>query len=316
MLLLCNLTAGITVDKRQDHPVVGRFAPSPTGALHTGSLVAAVGSYLMAKQAGGRWLLRLDDLDKQRQVPGMADDIMRTLESFGLLWDGKVACQSRHLEAYRQAFEALQQKGVIYPCYCSRKEIAGSASAPHHEDDCIPYPGTCRGGISGGVKGASSVRSWRVIVPEEEICFSDLRKGRICQKLPIISGDFVLKRGNGEFAYQLAVVVDDYLTGVNQVVRGEDLLVSTPRQIYLQRLLGFPQPDYCHLPLVAGPDGSKLSKRDHLVSHQLGNVAGREQSLLVTALRFLSLTPPTELWGDSCGTILQWSVTHFHPLRP
>lgn len=303
------MTAGNSVGIKPDHGVVGRFAPSPTGALHTGSLVAAVGSYLMAKSAGGRWLLRLDDLDAQRQVPGMADDIMVTLESFGLFWDGEVARQSRTLTEYQRAFEALQQLNVVYPCGCSRKEISRSASAPHTEDDCIPYPGSCRGGM----KADSAIRSWRVRVPEEEICFSDLRKGRFCQTLPAVSGDFVLRRGDGEFAYQLAVVVDDHLAGVNQVVRGEDLLSSTPRQIYLQRLLGYPQPDYCHLPLVTGPDGSKLSKRDHLISRQSGNTAGRERELLLAALRFLGLNPPPELAGYPCGAILEWGVVNFEP---
>ncbi|MBW4056471.1 MAG: tRNA glutamyl-Q(34) synthetase GluQRS [Proteobacteria bacterium] len=299
------------MDSRSDHHVVGRFAPSPTGALHTGSLVAAVGSYLMAKQAGGRWVLRLDDLDTSRQVPGMADDIMRTLESFGLLWDGEVACQSRHQEEYQHVFAALLQAGVVYPCGCSRKEIARSASAPHVEDDCIPYPGSCRWGM----KADSVIRSWRVRVPEEEICFSDIRKGRICQRLPATSGDFVLRRSDGAFAYQLAVVVDDYLAGVNQVVRGEDLLGSTPRQIYLQRLLGYPQPDYCHLPLVVGPDGSKLSKRDHLISHQLGTVIGRESALLLAVLRFLGQDPPQKLAEYPCTAILEWGVAHWHLLQ-
>lgn len=299
------------MEDRHDHRVVGRFAPSPTGALHIGSLVAAVGSYLMAKQAGGRWLLRLDDLDRRRQVPGMADDIMRTLESFGLLWDGEVAWQSRHLDEYLRAFEALQQMGIIYPCFCSRKEIARSASAPHLDDDCIPYPGRCRVGGKSGL----AIRSWRIRVPEIEVRFDDLHKGRICQALAAVSGDFVLRRGDGEFAYQLAVVVDDYLTGVNQVARGEDLLASTPRQIYLQRLLGVPQPDYCHLPLVVGPNGSKLSKRDNLISHQLGNIAGREQSLLLDVLRFLGQNPPQELAGYPCLAILEWGVTNFEPLR-
>ena len=294
-----------------DRHIVGRFAPSPTGALHIGSLVAAVGSYLMAKQVGGRWLLRLDDLDAQRQVPGMADDIMRTLESFGLLWDGEVNRQSRHLKEYQLFFETQQQVGMVYPCGCSRKEIARSASAPHADDDCIPYPGSCRGGMKVG----SAVRSWRVRVPEEEICFSDLRKGPVCQNLAVVCGDFILKRGDGEFAYQLAVAVDDYLAGVNQVVRGDDLLASTPRQIYLQRLFGFPEPVYCHLPLVVGPGGSKLSKRDHLISHQLGNTAGREQELLIKVLFFLGQNPPQELAGCSCGDILDWSVTHFKPLQ-
>ncbi|MFA7404462.1 MAG: tRNA glutamyl-Q(34) synthetase GluQRS [Pelobacteraceae bacterium] len=294
-----------------ERQVVGRFAPSPTGALHTGSLVAAVGSYLMAKHAGGRWLLRLDDLDTQRQVPGMADDIMWTLEAFGLFWDGEVERQSGHLDEYERVFASLRQLGVVYPCGCSRKEIARSASAPHLEDDCIAYPGTCQEGM----KADSIIRSWRVRVPEEEICFSDLRKSRLCQALPAVSGDFVLRRGDGEFAYQLAVVVDDYLAGVNQVVRGEDLFASTPRQVYLQRLLGFPQPDYCHLPLVAGPDGAKLSKRNNLISRQLGSVSGREPSLLLAVLRFLGQSPLPELGGCSCSDILEWGVEHFEPRR-
>lgn len=291
--------------------ITGRFAPSPTGALHTGSLVAAVGSYLMAKQAGGRWLLRLDDLDTQRQMPGMADDIMRTLESFGLFWDGEVTRQSGHQEQYQQCFEVLQHAGMVYPCGCSRKEIARSGSAPHAGDDCIPYPGTCRDGM----KADSAVRSWRVRVPDEEICFEDLRRGSLCQKLAVVSGDVILRRGDGEFAYQLAVVVDDYLTGVNQVVRGEDLLGSTPRQIYLQRLLGFPHPLYCHLPLVYGPDGSKLSKRDNLISSQCGNVSGRESSLLLAALRMLGQTPLPELAGYSCSDILDWGIRNFKQLH-
>jgi glutamyl-Q tRNA(Asp) synthetase len=293
-----------------DPHIVGRFAPSPTGALHTGSLVAAVGSYMMAKRAGGRWLLRLDDLDTPRQKTGMADDIMRTLESFGLFWDGKPASQSRNIKEYEQAFSLMQQSGVIYPCYCSRKEIARSSSAPHPDDYCIPYKGSCRG----KVKTDSEVRSWRVRVTNEEICFTDLRKGHICQKLSAVSGDFILRRGNGEFAYQLAVVVDDYLAGVNQVVRGEDLLASTSRQIFLQRLLCLPQQEYCHLPLVVGPGGTKLSKRDHLVSHGLGTVKGREGELLLAVLRFLGQKPPSEFSGCSCDSILQWGISHFEPL--
>lgn len=291
------------------NPIVGRFAPSPTGALHTGSLVAAVGSYLMAKHAGGRWLLRLDDLDAPRQVPGMADDIMRTLESFGLLWDGEVARQSGNLEAYEHAFAELRQAGVIYPCGCSRKEIALSASAPHLDDDCIPYSGACRGGMKPG----APVRSWRVRVPDGEICFDDLRKGRQCQVLSHVSGDFAVRRGDGAFAYQLAVVVDDSLAGVTQVVRGDDLLGSTPRQIFLQSLLRMPQPDYCHLPLVAGPDGAKLSKRDNLVSHQLGVAAGTDRKLLLAVLRFLGQSPPADLVCSTCREILGWGVARFAP---
>ena len=286
---------------------MGRFAPSPTGALHTGSLVAALGSWLLAKSAGGRWLLRMDDLDTPRQVAGMADDFQRTLECFGLLWDGEISWQSHYREAYRQAFEQLQQLGYVYPCCCSRKEIAQTASAPHPDDDAIPYPGTCRGGMRSG----PTVRSWRLHVTDDQLCFDDLRRGAVCQNLRQSCGDFALRRGDGEFAYQLAVVVDDALTGVNQVVRGDDLLPSTPRQIYLQRLLGLPQPAYCHLPLVTGPGGEKLSKRDHLVSRHLGTYSGQEGALLLAMLRFLGQTPPPELVGAGCGEILRWGVIHF-----
>jgi glutamyl-Q tRNA(Asp) synthetase len=295
------------------HPntITGRFAPAPTGALHTGSLVAAVGSWLMARSAGGRWLLRMDDLDTPRQVAGMADDILRTLEGFGLEWDGEITWQSRNREAYCQAFAQLRQQGWIYPCGCSRKEIAQAASAPHAEDDCLAYPGTCRAGMRPG----APVRSWRVRVTDDELCFDDLRRGRVCQNLWQSCGDFALRRGDGEFAYQLAVVVDDALTGVNQVVRGDDLLSSTPRQIHLQRLLGLPQPRYCHLPLVCGPGGAKLSKRDNLVSQQLGGDKDREGVLLRRILTFLGQEPPQGLQGAPCREILRWGVDNFDVAR-
>ncbi len=252
-------------------------------------------------------MLRIDDLDAPRQAVGMVDDIMRTLETFGLFWDGEVSWQSRHKQAYLQAFEKLNQQELLYPCGCSRKEIAQASSAPHPDDDCLPYPGTCRNGI----RNNSVVRSWRVRVPNDEVCFDDLRRGRICQKLGDRCGDFALRRGDGEFAYQLAVVVDDFMTGVTQVVRGDDLLSSTPRQIYLQRLLGLPQPDYCHLPLVTGAGGGKLSKRENLVSYQLGNWIGREGALLLVVLRFLGQLPPVELAGAGCMDILGWAIAHF-----
>jgi glutamyl-Q tRNA(Asp) synthetase len=291
----------------ESNRIVGRFAPSPTGALHTGSLVAAVGSWLMAKSAGGRWLLRMDDLDTPRLVTGMADDVQRTLEGFGLQWDGEVTWQSRHRDAYRQAFEQLLQLGLIYPCGCSRKELAQAASAPHQEDDCLAYPGTCRDGMRPGAQ----VRSWRVRVTDDELCIDDRRRGRVCQNLRQGCGDFALRRGDGEFAYQLAVVVDDALTGVNQVVRGDDLLSSTPRQVYLQRLLELPQPRYCHLPLVSGPGGEKLSKRDNLVSHLLGGGKGKEGVLLWSVLKFLGQAPPQGLMGAPCRELLQWGLGHF-----
>ena len=288
-------------------PLTGRFAPSPTGRLHIGSLVAAVGSWLAARSGGGRWLLRIDDLDTPRQVTGMDDDIMATLEAFGLYWDGAVSRQSSNLEAYQEAFEQLKKQGMIYPCGCSRKEIAQAASAPHNDSDGIPYPGTCRNGMPAG----ATVRSYRMRTSAAEIYFRDLRRGEVCQNLAEQCGDFVVKRGDGVFSYQLAVVIDDGLGGVTQVVRGDDLLPSTGRQILIQQLLGLPRPDYCHLPLVTGPGGSKLSKRDNLVSSGLGCLTGNKEQLLVDILDFLRQLPPRELARETCQTILAWGIEQF-----
>ncbi len=287
--------------------ITGRFAPSPTGLLHTGSLVAAVGSWLMSKSMGGRWLLRIDDLDAPRLKPETVDHILRTLEAFSLTWDGEISWQSRHLQEYFAAFETLKQKGLIFACGCSRKEIAQTASAPHQEDDCLAYPGTCRNGLRSG----TVMRSWRIRVPDEEICFNDLRLGAICQNLTRTCGDIVLRRADNVFSYQLAVVVDDYLTGVNQVVRGDDLLSSTPRQIFIQQALGLSQPEYCHLPLVTGPDGTKLSKRDNLVTVSAGDIQTDRSRLLFSILDFLGQQPPPELKGVHCSEQLEWGIGNF-----
>lgn len=285
--------------------VVGRFAPSPTGPLHTGSLVAAVGSWLMARSTGGKWLLRIDDLDGPRCRREFEDDILQSLERFGLCWDSQITRQSDNNEAYRDAFELLLKQGAVYPCSCSRAEIAGSASAPHPGEE-IPYPGTCRNGLAVG----REPRAWRLRTTGVQIAFDDLRHGSIATALDR-SGDFVVKRAEGFFAYQLAVVVDDHLTGVNQVVRGDDLLDSTPRQVWLHQLLGWPLPAYCHLPLVTAPDGGKLSKRDNTVSLADGRMAGKESELLVRALGFLGLAAPDALRGADCAELLCWAQTAF-----
>lgn len=281
--------------------VVGRFAPSPTGPLHIGSLVAAVGSWLMARRAGGQWLLRIDDLDATRCRQEFEDDMLRTLERFGLLWDGKITRQSDNKAAYSEAFEQLQKLGAVYPCGCSRAEIARSASAPHPGEE-IPYPGSCRNGLPSG----REIRSWRLRTLEKSISFDDIRHGRITTELDK-TGDFVVKRAEGFFAYQLAVVVDDYLTGVNQVVRGDDLLDSTPRQVLLHQLLGWPLPVYCHLPLVTGAGGLKLSKRDNLVSLAAGLKDVEESQLLCQSVEFLGMCVPRELLGGSCAELLGWA---------
>lgn len=288
--------------------VVGRFAPSPTGPLHLGSLVTAVGSYLMAKIHNGKWLLRIEDLDLPRQVPGAADDIIATLEMFGFEWDGDIMYQSRRLDRYRAALDALLEKGLAYACGCTRSEILRIASAPALGDDALVYPGVCREGLPEG----KTERAYRVKVYDELVAFEDGIAGLFAQTLSSSCGDFVVQRADGPFAYHLAVVVDDNDAGVSQVVRGADLLTSTPRQIYLQKLLGYPIPSYYHLPLVTGLDGSKLSKRDNAVSLCDGwDVKRARGELLVGALRFLGQTPPKELSNAFPQEIFQWAIAHF-----
>lgn len=286
-------------------PIVGRFAPSPTGPLHLGSLAAALGSWLFARSAGGQWLLRIDDLDTPRVVPGMADDIMKTLELLGLEWDGEPLWQSRRGGVYAEALAALEQKGAVYGCGCSRGDIARIATAPHGIADELVYPGTCRQGI----RENRAARSVRVRVPDREISFVDGIFGRVSQRLPEVCGDFVIKRADGLFAYHLATVVDDAGSGVNQVVRGADLLLSTPRQIFLQTLLGFARPSYFHLPLVIDPSGAKLSKRDNAVSLAGGgnDLLKEPGMLMLQALAFLGQdvycmdqqAPPAEILAES-----------------
>jgi len=236
--------------------VVGRFAPSPTGPLHFGSLVAAVGSWLFARAGGGRWLVRIEDLDIPRMVRGAEEEILEALRRYGLQWDGEVVRQSHRTLLYDAALAKLRDRGLAYDCACSRSDIRRAASAPLGEEQI--YPGTCRNGLPGG----KMPRAIRFRAPQEVIGFDDIIEGHIEENVARQTGDFVIKRADGPYAYQLAVVVDDAEQGVTQVVRGGDLLSSTARQIALQRALGLPTPTYAHLPLIVGPDGSKLGKRD------------------------------------------------------
>lgn len=238
-------------------PYVGRFAPSPTGPLHAGSLVAAVASYLDARYHDGIWLVRIEDIDEGRTVAGAAEGILALLGALGMHADGEIVWQSRRKHLYQAAAERIAQD--TYPCGCNRREIADSrlGFAP---DGAAIYPGTCRHGLGPG----RTMRSLRVRVPEtgqDRITFIDRFASNITQHLTSDSGDFVLKRADGFWAYQLAVVVDDWEQGVTDVVRGADLLDSTPRQIYLQRLLGAPTPRYLHVPVVRNANGEKLSKQ-------------------------------------------------------
>lgn len=235
---------------------IGRFAPSPTGPLHLGSLVAAVGSCLFARAEGGHWLVRMEDLDTPRVVPGSAEEILGALRRYGLTWDGEVVWQSQRIALYERALATLRERGLAYDCACSRAELQRAASAPLGAEPV--YPGTCREGLPPG----RVARAVRFRVPPGVVAFDDVIRGHVEEDVATTTGDFVIKRADGVFAYQLAVVVDDAEQGVTQVVRGGDLLSSTPRQIALQRALGLATPSYAHLPLVLGPDGTKLGKRD------------------------------------------------------
>ncbi len=226
----------------------GRFAPSPTGPLHFGSLVAAVGSYVRARAEGGAWLVRMEDLDPPREVPGAAQDILATLTAFGMYADEPVVFQSRREAAYRDAFEQLRESGEIFPCWCSRADLETQGGL--HLGACVAAPDPAR------------TPAWRVRVPERRIEFTDLLQGPQTQHLARAAGDFVVRRVEGWYAYQLAVVVDDATADITEIVRGSDLLDSTPRQIHLQQLLGLPTPAYLHLPLALDAQGRKLSKSD------------------------------------------------------
>ena len=283
-------------------PYHGRFAPSPTGPLHFGSLVAAVGSYLEARSRGGEWLLRIEDIDAPRTVPGAADGILRTLEAFGFEWDGEVVVQSRRHDLYHAALMRLQLAGDVYPCACSRSEIA-AATTRKSVDGGLLYPGTCRTGLAEG----KAARAWRMRVPDREFCFVDGIQGEAQQNLARDVGDFVLFRADGLFAYQLAVVVDDALQGINAVVRGVDLLDSTARQMWLQERLGLPTPTYAHLPVVVNAAGEKLSKQTQAaaIDPSAGNAA------LIAALRFLGHPAPAELAGAPRPELWDWATRHW-----
>lgn len=251
----------------------GRFAPSPTGPLHFGSLVAAVGSYLDAKSRGGEWLVRIEDIDIPRNAPGAADAILRTLERYGFEWDGPVVYQTSRFDAYRQALESLKRAGAAFPCACTRRE-AGDG----------PYPGICRDGLPPG----RDTRAWRLRTGTEPVRFRDRRLGEFTEQLSETCGDFVLLRADGYWAYQLAVVVDDAWQGITDVVRGEDLLDSTARQIFLQRALVAATPSYLHLPIARDANGDKLSKQTKAPALDEQHPVPE----LARAMRFLGFDPP------------------------
>ncbi|SCZ49349.1 tRNA glutamyl-Q(34) synthetase GluQRS [Thiohalomonas denitrificans] len=282
---------------------IGRFAPSPSGPLHFGSLVAAVGSFLQARSQDGLWLVRMEDVDRPREVPGAADAILRSLEAFGLYWDGEVVYQSRRDEAYRAALRELERLGVAYGCVCSRKEVAAAIAASGGTPGV--YPGSCRTAAPAGRRA----RTIRVNVAGQHIRFEDRLQGVFSQELERDVGDFVVRRADGLFAYQLAVVVDDAEQGVTEVVRGSDLLDSTPRQIYLQQMLGVPTPRYLHLPVVVNAAGEKLSKQTFAGPLD----PATPLPALVRALSFLGQHPPAELLRVSLEEFWHWAIEQWEP---
>ncbi|MGB4812176.1 MAG: tRNA glutamyl-Q(34) synthetase GluQRS [Methylophilaceae bacterium] len=282
-------------------PYIGRFAPSPTGPLHFGSLIAAVASYCDAKANQGQWLVRMEDLDKPREMQGAADTILHQLSAFGFMWDDNVIYQSQRAEFYEEALQTLQKHQQIYSCTCSRKEIVDSAIATGTEGSI--YPKTC---LINPPK-YSNHAAYRLAVPDTNIIFMDAIQGEIKQNLARDIGDFVLKRADGLFAYQLAVVVDDALQNITHIVRGADLLASTPRQIYLQQLLNFSTPHYAHVPVAVNTAGEKLSKQTFAKPIELGFAS----ALLTKALLFLGQKPPADLVHSSLIDIWQWAIANW-----
>lgn len=285
-------------------PYVGRFAPSPTGPLHFGSLIAALGSCLEARHHGGQWLLRIEDVDAPRTVPGASDTILRQLDAFGFTWDGDVLYQHTRTGLYRDALNQLIHDGKAFACACTRRELADSALAP---DGSRRYPGTCRYGLRPG----QTARAWRLRASDGTVRWHDAIQGEQAEDVAREVGDFVLLRADGQFAYQLAVVVDDACQGVTHVVRGADLLGSTARQIALHAALALPLPHYAHLPVATTPAGEKLSKQTLAQAID----PARPTQTLYDALVFLGQQPPAALREDALPSLWAWSLANWSLAR-
>ena len=275
--------------------VVGRFAPSPTGRMHAGNIFAALMSWLVVKAQGGRIVLRIEDLDRERSKSSYADQVMRDFELLGLTWDDGPFYQQGRDEAYKRAFDVLAEKGLVYPCFCTRADLH-AASAPHRGEKLV-YPGTCRNLTKSEVDKRSISRNpaWRIRVSPDTYQLVDLVQGPFSQNLETDCGDFVVRRSDGLFAYQLASVVDDAEQGVNCIVRGMDLLVSTPQQMYLQDMLGFEHCTYAHVPLVVGERDRRLSKRDRDAAlDELMNAYGTPEGVIGHIAYICGLAPEDE----------------------
>lgn len=282
------------------HSYRGRFAPSPTGPLHIGSLLSAVGSYLQAKSQNGKWLVRIEDLDPPREVKGASSDILKTLEAFGLYWDEEVIYQSKQHHHYRDALEQLTSKRLLYPCSCSRKQIQEASNLGKIG---YIYPGLCRNGLL----TTKERNAQRLISEDIQITFEDKIQGLVCQNIYQDVGDIVLLRADGFYAYHLAVVVDDYRQNITEVVRGYDLINCTPIQRYLQQCLAYSTPTYAHLPIIIDKNGEKLSKQTGAEAVSFTHI----ESTLFKLLALLGQNPPLELNDGTVCEILNWAVKNW-----
>ncbi len=279
---------------------IGRFAPSPTGPLHFGSLVAAVSSFAQARAHQGQWLVRIEDVDLLRCDTTSTTLILNTLAAYGMHWDDEIIYQSQRDDAYQTALDILKNKNLSYGCACSRKDINENTTS---SDTALIYPGTCKHGLAEG----KIARSVRLRTDDQEISFNDIVQGYFIQHISKQVGDFIIKRTDGLFAYQLAVVVDDAEENITEVVRGSDMLDSTPRQILLQRLLGYSTPTYMHTPLAVNSDGRKLSKQNRAPAIEVND----PRPTLLKALNFLGQQPPGELRNSDIDSIWEWVIKHW-----
>ena len=280
-----------------DAAYVGRFAPSPTGPLHFGSLLAAIASYLQARVADGRWLVRIEDIDPPREQAGADQSIIAMLEAYGFEWDGPVTYQSSNEQRHRDVLDSLLSRGLAYPCGCSRRDLAGAPTGPLG----AIYPGTCRNGCE------AAETAIRILTHDRRIGFNDVLQGPYGQCLESETGDFVIWRRDGLVAYHLAVVVDDHDQGITEIVRGIDLLDSTPRQIHVQQVCGFNTPGYAHIPVAVNADGQKLSKLTGATAID----ATRAPQTIVSALAVLGQEPPADLAAETLPDIWRWSIDHW-----
>lgn len=281
----------------------GRFAPSPTGPLHFGSLVAATASYLEARRAGGEWLLRIEDLDPPREVRGSAEEIVATLDALGFRWNESIVKQSERDALYQEALERLLAEGRAFPCSCSRSELQSAQPAGREQSDELYYPGWCRN----GVRAPDRPLAIRFRVAPGTISFDDRLQGLQSAELARDTGDFVIRRSDGLFAYQLAVVVDDAVQNITHVVRGADLIGSTARQIALQGALGLPPPEYAHLPVAIDANGIKLSKSTGAAAVD----ARQPVHELWRTLKFLKQGPPPGLRRSPLATVWEWAIENW-----